>query len=79
MYGLICVALVAIRRDEPEWYDPDFRVPGGPAIPVVGALASFGLIGFMNRLSIAVGAAVILATTGWYFYYARGVTLKGAL
>jgi amino acid transporter len=78
MYGLVCVALVAIRRDEPEWYDPEFRVPGGPVIPVVGALASFGLIAFMNRRSIAVGIAVIGATAGWYFYYARDVTLKGA-
>ncbi len=79
MYGLICVALVAIRRDEPEWYEPEFRVPGGPIIPVVGAVASFALILFMNRLSIIVGALVILATTGWYFYYARDVTLRGAL
>ncbi len=79
MYGLMCVALLAIRRDEPEWYDPDFRVPGGPVIPVVGALSSFGLIAFMDRLSIGVGIAVILLTAGWYFYYARDVTLKGAL
>jgi len=35
MYGLMCVALVSIRRDRPEWYDPDFRVPGGPVIPVL--------------------------------------------
>jgi APA family basic amino acid/polyamine antiporter len=79
MYGLMCVALLAIRRDEPEWYDPEFRVPGGPMIPVVGALASFGLIAFMNPTSIVVGAVVILATAGWYFYYARDITLKGAL
>jgi APA family basic amino acid/polyamine antiporter len=79
MYGLICVALLAIRRDEPEWYDPDFRVPGGPVIPAIGALASFGLIGFMNPLSIGVGAVVIAATAGWYFYYAGDVQLKGAL
>jgi amino acid transporter len=79
MYGLMCVALLAIRRDEPEWYDPDFRVPGGSVIPVVGALASFGLIAFMNRTSIAVGIVVILVTAGWYFYYARDVNLKGAL
>jgi amino acid transporter len=78
MYGLMCVALVAIRRDEPEWYDPDFRVPGGPMIPVVGALASFGLIAFMELLSIVVGIAVIFVTVGWYLYYARDVTLKGA-
>ncbi|PAU84853.1 amino acid transporter [Halorubrum salipaludis] len=79
MYGLMCVALVAIRRDRPEWYDPDFVVPGGPVIPVLGALASFGLIAFMDRLSIGVGAAVIAVTAGWYFYYARDVELKGAL
>ena len=79
MYGLMCVALVAIRRDRPEWYDPDFVVPGGPVIPVLGAIASFGLIAFMNRLSILVGIAVIAATAGWYFYYARDVALKGVL
>jgi len=79
MYGLMCVALLAIRRDQPEWYDPDFRVPGGPVIPVVGALASFGLIAFMNPVSIAVGIVVTIATAGWYFYYARDVTLRGAL
>jgi len=79
MYGLMCVALVAIRRDRPDWYDPDFRVPGGPVIPVVGALASFGLIAFMDFTSIGVGVAVIVLTAGWYFYYARDVKLKGAL
>lgn len=79
MYGLICVALVAIRRDEPEWYDPDFRVPGGPVIPVLGAIASFGLILFMDLLSQLIGLGVMLSTAGWYFYYARDVTLKGAL
>lgn len=79
MYGLMCAALVAIRRDRPEWYDPDFVVPGGPVIPVIGALASFGLIAFMDPVSIAVGVAVIAVTAGWYFYYARNVSLKGAL
>jgi len=79
MYGLICVALVAIRRDRPEWYDPDFRVPGGPVVPVVGALASFGLIAFMDPVSIAVGIGVIAVTAGWYLYYARDVRLRGSL
>ncbi len=79
MYGLMCVALLALRRDQPEWYDPDFVVPGGPVIPILGTLASFGLIAFMQPLSIGVGIAVIIATSGWYFYYARDITLKGAL
>ncbi|MHC3437269.1 APC family permease [Natrialbaceae archaeon A-gly3] len=79
MYGLICVALIAIRRDEPEWYDPDFRVPGHPVVPVLGAVTSFGLIAFMQPTSQIIGLAVMVATAGWYVYYARDVTLKGAL
>ncbi len=79
MYGLMCVALLAIRRDRPEWYDPDFVVPGGPVIPVLGALSSFGLILFMDPMSMAVGLSIIVVTAGWYFYYARDITLKGAL
>ncbi|WP_331233902.1 APC family permease [Natronorarus salvus] len=79
MYGLICVALIALRRNEPEWYDPAFRVPGYPVVPVLGALASFALIGFMQPASQLIGLAVMAGTAGWYLYFARDVTLKGAL
>jgi len=79
MYGLLCVALVALRRDEPEWYDPDFRVPGYPFVPVLGALASFALVGFMQPLSQVIGVVIMLASAGWYYYYAGDVTLKGKL
>jgi amino acid transporter len=79
MYGLICVALVLLRRRRPPWYDPDFEMPGYPVVPVLGALASFGLIAFMQPLSQVVGVAVMLAAAGWYGYYARDVTLKGVL
>ncbi|MFP4632246.1 MAG: APC family permease [Halobacteriales archaeon] len=78
MYGLICVALLAIRRDEPDWYEPEFRVPGGPVVPALGAAASFGLIGFMDRVSQLIGLCVMAATAGWYYYYAGDVRLRGA-
>ena len=79
MYGLMCVALLALRRDEPEWYDPAFRVPGYPVVPIVGGLASFALIGFMNRASQVVGLTIMLVSAGWYVYYARDVELRGKL
>ncbi|GGM54539.1 amino acid transporter [Halarchaeum rubridurum] len=79
MYGLMCVALVAMRRNEPEWYDPDFRVPAYRVVAGLGALASFGLIAFMQPASQLIGVAVMLAAAGWYKYYASDVTLKGVL
>ncbi len=60
MYGLICVALIALRRDEPEWYDPDFRVPGYPVVPALGAISSFALIAFMQPASRYVGGGIML-------------------
>jgi APA family basic amino acid/polyamine antiporter len=79
MYGLMCVALIAMRRDEPEWYDPDFRVPAYPLVAGVGAVASFGLIAFMQPASQVIGIAIMLAAAGWYKYYAADVRLKGVL
>jgi len=79
MYGLICVSLIQLRREDPEWYDPDFRVPLSPLIPALGALASFGLLFFMQRGSQIIGIAVMIATAGWYKYYASDVQLKGKL
>lgn len=79
MYGLMCIALLALRRDEPSWYDPDFRVPGYPVIPILGALTSFALIGFMQLTSQLIGTVIMLFSAGWYYYYARDVNLKGEL
>jgi amino acid transporter len=76
MYGLICVALLVLRQADPADYEPSFRCPGYPVVPALGALASFGLIAFMNPLSIGLGAGVLGAAVGWYFYYARTVTLS---
>ena len=79
MYGLMCVALLLLRRNPPEWYDPSFVVPGGPVIPTTGAVASFGLIAFMRPISQILGLLIMLGAAGWYFYYARDVNLRGVL
>lgn len=79
MYGLICIALIQLRRDPPSWYDPDYISPGYPYLPALGAVSSFGLILFMHWLSIILGVAVMLIAVGWFHYYAPDITLKGVL
>ncbi|SEH50309.1 Amino acid transporter [Halopenitus malekzadehii] len=78
MYGLVCVALIQLRRESPEWYTPSFRCPAGYLVAGLGALASLSLIAFMQPASIGVGAAVMIAAYAWYRYYATDVALKGA-
>ncbi len=77
MYGLMCVALIVLRRRDPPWYAPSYRVPGYPVVPAAGALASFGLIAFMQPASIGVGIVVMAGSYLWYRYYAGDIDLKG--
>jgi len=79
LYGLICVALIALRRSDPVWYDPSFTCPGYPLVPIVGGIASFALIAFMQPLSQLLGVVVSLVAVGWYLFYARDVELKDQL
>ena len=76
MYGLICVALLVLRYADPPGYNPSFTCPGVPVVPVLGALASFGLVAFMDPLSIGLGVGVLVGAAGWYFYYARTISLS---
>lgn len=71
MYGLMCVAVIRLRRRRPDWYTPSFRTPGYPMVPIIGALSSFGLIFFMERLSQVIGVVISLLAFGWYILYTR--------
>ena len=77
MYGLMCGTLLVLRRQDPDWYDPDFTVPGYPAVPVLGMVASFGLLAFMQRSSQIVGGIVMVGALVWYAVNARDVRLRG--
>ncbi len=45
-YALVHIAVVVLRRAEPEAYNPDFRIPSilYPAVPVAGFLACLGVM-----------------------------------
>jgi amino acid transporter len=78
MYGLICVCLLVLRRRSPDWYSPSFTVPGYPVVPVAGAVASLGLVAFMQPASVLIGILVMLVSYGWYRVYAPEIALRGA-
>ena len=79
LYGLICVALLVLRRRDPDWYQPSFRTPGYPLVPIVGGIASFVLILFMEPLSQLLGTVIVGIAAVWYLAYGRSVSLKNNL
>ncbi len=79
MYGLICISVLVLRRRDPDWYQPAFRTPAAPALPLLGAGCSFGLLVFMDPVSIVLGTLVMIGCYGWFRYYAKDVVLKDNL
>jgi len=76
IYGLLNIALVAMRYVDPEDYQPDFTVPLFPILPILGTVFSFALLAYVESdarlLSFVIAAAAIV----WYLVYARGKTTK---
>lgn len=73
LYGLLNISLVVFRKANlPEdEYNPDFTVPLYPIVPIVGVILSFGLIGFMGPIEIALSIAFIVVFIVWYYIYTR--------
>jgi amino acid transporter/nucleotide-binding universal stress UspA family protein len=71
VYGLMNLALIVMREANVPEYDPDFTVPLYPITPLLGAVLSFGLIGFMAPIEIALSLGFVAFGVVWYFAYAR--------
>ncbi|MFC7175854.1 amino acid permease [Halosegnis marinus] len=76
VYGLLNIALIVMREADTPEYDPDFRVPLYPAVPILGAVSSFGLIYFLDAVEIALAGGFVLVGLVWYLVYARSRTEK---
>ncbi len=80
-YALVHVAVIVLRRADPEGYDPDFRIPGilYPAVPILGGLACIGVMIQMRPIVQGIGIAIIAIGVIWYLVYARGRAVSTSL
>jgi amino acid transporter/nucleotide-binding universal stress UspA family protein len=76
IYGLLNIALIVMRVADPADYDPDFRVPFYPAVPILGAITSFALIYYIIPDAVLVSLGLAAAAMLWYALYARTRTTK---
>jgi hypothetical protein len=78
MFGALCAAVVVLRESRVEEYDPGFRVPAYPWLPILGMVVTVGLIAVSGWEALLFIAAVVAASTGWYAFYARQRARTGA-
>ncbi|PSB67544.1 hypothetical protein C7B61_05605 [filamentous cyanobacterium CCP1] len=79
-YTLLTIGLVVVRRSAPEWYQPTFRVPFFPWLPLAGGIAAIVIIGTLDRFSQLSGLGLAALSLVWYYFWARHrTTIEGEL
>jgi mannitol/fructose-specific phosphotransferase system IIA component (Ntr-type) len=80
MFALLCLAVVVMRKSGLDSYDPSFRVPLFPWLPLFGIGAPFFLIYEMGPLPTLFSMGLVAAGVCWYMGYAsKHVTRRGAI
>lgn len=78
LYGLMSLACIVLRGARPAAYQPVFRTPFFPLIPLLGAFACFGVVFFMEPLTIYMGLGIVAFALGHYFFWGKQRTeIKG--
>ncbi|WP_262181448.1 amino acid permease [Haloarcula laminariae] len=80
-YALVHVAVVVLRRADPEAYDPSFRIPSVlyPIVPILGFIACIAILLQMSLIVQAIGGVIVVFGILWYAVYARDRALSQSL
>ena len=79
VYGLLNVALIVYRETDVTAYEPDFRVPLYPIVPILGAVLSFALIFAMAPIEIVLSALFVVFGVIWWGLYAKNTAESRSL
>jgi amino acid transporter/mannitol/fructose-specific phosphotransferase system IIA component (Ntr-type) len=77
LFALSCLAVIIMRESRIESYDPGYRSPLYPWMPLAGVIAPFFLIVEMGWYPALFTIGLITVGTAWYFSYARHRVIRG--
>lgn len=80
MFAMVCGAVIVMRESGLNSYDPGFKTPFYPWMPLFGVLAPFAFIVEMGLMPRLFSLGLIIAGVGWYTWYGkRRVARRGAI
>ena len=80
LFALICLAVIVMRESNISSYDPTYRTPLYPWVPLVGIFGSCWLITEMGTMPTLFAIGLVVVGVVWYFAYANPkVNREGAI
>jgi amino acid transporter/nucleotide-binding universal stress UspA family protein len=79
LYSLITLSCIIMRQAKLDWYNPTFRTPLYPFVPILGLGGCLFVIMNTSRVSLIIGNMIVAASFIWYLLFLRkGTQLVGA-
>ena len=80
LFGMLCAALIVMRESRLDSYDPGFRAPLYPWLPLIGILGCVLAVVFLGWAPILFTIGLIVVAMTWFrLYAARRVRREGAI
>ena len=71
LFALLCIAVIVMRESRIHSYDPGFKAPFYPWIPLLGFTLCLGVIGFLKWEASVFAMGLVLLGIVWFFFYAQ--------
>jgi len=71
MFMFVCIAVIVMRESKIDSYDPSYRSPLYPWMPIFGVLSSLWLLSYMGIWTKALTALMFVIGIAWYKFYVR--------
>ncbi|MEE2718488.1 MAG: PTS sugar transporter subunit IIA, partial [Planctomycetota bacterium] len=71
LFGLLCVAVIVMRESGIHSYDPGFKTPLYPWMPLLGFFLCIAVIGFLKWEATVFAIGMVAVGIIWFFWYAR--------
>ena len=71
LFALLCIAVIVMRESRIHSYDPGFKAPFYPWIPLLGFTLCIGVIGFLKWEASVFAIGLVLLGIVWFFWYAQ--------
>lgn len=80
LFALECLAVIVMRESAIESYDPSYRTPWYPWMPLIGIIGPCWLITMMGTVPTLFAVGLVVVGVAWFFgYAARRVNRGGAI
>jgi amino acid transporter/mannitol/fructose-specific phosphotransferase system IIA component (Ntr-type) len=80
LFAGVSAAVIVMRESRLDSYDPGFRVPWYPWVPMIGIVLCLAAMSVLGTASLVFAAVMIVIAVLWFHFYAAGrVSRYGAI